>query len=248
VTLGEFELLGDPSTRFLLNSSDGKYYTVVSGVLSEIAGAIDSTVITNQGVASATLTEAMQAQLGDVWKLITSESVEINGVLTPGDQIALPLELTGASAWSMINSVSITANLSGAGAARVAVTRDLTDYVVFDGTAWISIGGLTADTAGAEKLIAQGMTVAAASTLSAAQWSQLWPAGVPDRLAFAYALHIADVATDNAEITDNVLSVNEVSAWKLQTPTEVEIRWYADSVSFKTLTAGDYKLAYQIPG
>lgn len=248
VTLGEFELLGDPSTRFLLNSSDGKYYTVVSGVLSEIAGAIDSTVITNQGVASATLTEAMQAQLGDVWKLITSESVEINGVLTPDDQIALPLELTGASAWSMINSVSITANLSGAGAARVAVTRDLTDYVVFDGTAWISIGGLTADTAGAEKLIAQGMTVAAASTLSAAQWSQLWPAGVPDRLAFAYALHIADVATDNAEITDNVLSVNEVSAWKLQTPTEVEIRWYADSVSFKTLTAGDYKLAYQIPG
>lgn len=247
VTLGELELLGDPSTRFLLNSSDGKYYTVISGVLSEIAGAIDSTVITNKGVVSATLTEAMQAQLGDAWKLITSKSVEITGVLTPDDQIALPLELTGASAWSMINSASITANLSGAGAAKVAVTRDLIDYVIFDGATWISIGGLTADTAGAEKLIAQGMTAAVVSAITAAQWNLLWPAGVPDRLAFAYALHIADAATDKSEITSNMLNVNEVSAWKLQTPAEVEIRWYADSVSFKTTTAGDYKLAYQIP-
>jgi len=247
VTLGELELLGDPSTRFLLNSSDGRYYTVVSGALSEVAGAIDSTVIANQGVASVTLTEAMQQQLGDSYKLVTGESVEISGVLTPDDQIALPLTLTGASAWSTINSATITASLSGAGAARVAVTRDLTDWVVFDGTAWIGIGGLTADTAGAEKLIAQGMTAAAVSALTAAQWSLLWPAGVPDRLAFAYALHIADATADKAEITGNVLSVNEVSAWKLQTPAEVEIRWYADSVSFKTLTAGDYKLAYQIP-
>ncbi|NCF03824.1 discoidin domain-containing protein [Kosakonia sp. MH5] len=247
VTLGELELLGDPSTRFLLNGSDGKYYTVVSGALSEVAGAIDSTVIANQGVASVTLTESMQQQLGDAWKLVTGESVEISGVLTPDDQIALPLELTGASAWSTVNSATITASLSGAGATGVAVTRDLNDYVVFDGTAWVSIGGLTADTAGAEKLIAQGMAAAAVSALTAVQWAQLWPAGVPDRLAFAYALHIADAAADKAEITGNVLSVNEVSAWKLQTPAEVEIRWYADSVSFKTLTAGDYKLAYQIP-
>lgn len=247
VTLGELELLGDPSTRFLLHSSDGKYYTVVSGALSEIAGAIDSTVIANQGVASVTLTEAMQQQLGESYKLVTGESVEISGVLTPYDQIALPLELTGASAWSTINSATITSSLSGAGAARVAVTRDLNDYVVFNGTTWSSIGGLTADTAGAEKLISQGMTVATVSAITAAQWSLLWPAGIPDRLAFAYSLHIADAAADKAEITDNVLSVNEVSAWKLQTPAEVEIRWYADNVSFKTLTAGDYKLAYQIP-
>ncbi|WP_227135712.1 hypothetical protein [Kosakonia radicincitans] len=107
--------------------------------------------------------------------------------------------------------------------------------------------GLAADTSGAEKLIAQGMAAAAVSALTAVQWAQLWPAGVPDRLAFAYALHIADAAADKAEIASNVLNVNEVSAWKLQTPAEVEIRWYADSVSFKTTTAGDYKLAYQIP-
>ncbi|WP_227135713.1 hypothetical protein [Kosakonia radicincitans] len=82
-----------------------------------------------------------ELELGDSYKLVTGESVEISGVLTPDDQIALPLELTGASAWSTVNSATITASLSGAGAARVAVTRDLTDYVVFDGTAWISIGG-----------------------------------------------------------------------------------------------------------
>ncbi len=70
---------------------------------------------------------------------------------------------------------------------------------------------------------------------------------VPDYLAFSFALEITDSATDVATIDRLALNVNEVSSWKLQTPAEVEIRWRTNSVTFRTVAAGNYKLGYQIP-
>ncbi|WP_200884295.1 hypothetical protein [Dickeya undicola] len=52
--------------------------------------------------------------------------------------------------------------------------------------------------------------------------------------------------TDDAKVDQIVLSAVS-SAWKKQTEAEVEIRWYPDKVTFKTVTAGNYKLAYQQP-
>ncbi|WP_338131879.1 hypothetical protein [Pectobacterium brasiliense] len=108
---------------------------------------------------------------------------------------------------------------------------------------------LSADTTGAEALIADGMTPAELGDITTAQWAQLFASnnGVPDSLAFAFALDITDPVTDVATIDRLVLNVNDVSSWKVQSPAEVEIRWRTDSVTFRTATAGNYKLAYQIP-
>ncbi|MGI8487882.1 hypothetical protein [Pectobacterium polaris] len=50
-----------------------------------------------------------------------------------------------------------------------------------------------------------------------------------------------------ATIDRLVLNVTDASSWKVQSPSEVEIRWRTDSVTFRNATAGNYKLAYQIP-
>ncbi|MEI7164559.1 hypothetical protein [Pectobacterium parmentieri] len=53
--------------------------------------------------------------------------------------------------------------------------------------------------------------------------------------------------TDVATIDRLTLNVNDASSWKVQSPAEVEIRWRTDSVTFRTTTVGNYKLAYQVP-
>ncbi|MGI8487880.1 hypothetical protein [Pectobacterium polaris] len=50
-----------------------------------------------------------------------------------------------------------------------------------------------------------------------------------------------------ATIDRLVLNVTDASSWKVQSPSEVEIRWRTDSVTFRTAMAGNYKLAYQAP-
>ncbi|POD89159.1 hypothetical protein BV925_23285, partial [Pectobacterium odoriferum] len=87
------------------------------------------------------------------------------------------------------------------------------------------------------------MTPAELGGITAAQWTQLFSSnnGVPDALAFAFALDITDPAADIATIDRLVLSVNDASSWKVQSPAEVEIRWRTDSVTFRTATAGNYK-------
>ncbi|AYH02374.1 hypothetical protein C5E19_15725 [Pectobacterium parmentieri] len=58
---------------------------------------------------------------------------------------------------------------------------------------------------------------------------------------------ITDPMTDVATIDRLTLNVNDASSWKVQSPAEVEIRWRTDSVTFRTTTVGNYKLAYQVP-
>ncbi|MFJ5429883.1 hypothetical protein ACIPUP_12035 [Pectobacterium actinidiae] len=153
------------------------------------------------------------------------------------------------ASYSQINSATLTATQTGKGKVRIAVTRDLVNWHVWRNGAWGDVGMLSADTAGAEALIADGMTPAELGGITAAQWTQLFSSnnGVPDSLAFAFALDITDPVTDVATIDRLVLNVNDASNWKVQSPEEVEIRWRTDSVTFRTATAGNYKLAYQVP-
>lgn len=248
LTVAEIKFLGGENNKFVLQSG-GKNYTLVSGALTEVTETLSPTVIIAKGVTTATLTEAMQTQLGVEYKVITGEQFNIIGTLTPYAQVALPKVLTGTAKWAAINSAAVNSTLLGSGVAKTAVTRNLNEYFVFENGAWKSIGTLTADAAGAAKLISQGMTPATVATITAAQWLSFYAANnnVMDKVAFAYALEISDTATDTAQLNSTTFNVNELSAWKLQTPAEVEVRWYADSVTFKTITAGDYKFGYQIP-
>ncbi|KGA38977.1 hypothetical protein KU75_25470, partial [Pectobacterium odoriferum] len=179
----------------------------------------------------------------------SNSNVLVSIKYAPKKQIAIQKSLSSASSWSQINSATLTATQTGSGKVRVAVTRDLVNWHAWRGGAWVDIGALSADTASAKKLIADGMTPSDLNGINAAGWTQLFAAnnGVPDRIAFAFALDISDPETDVATIDRLTLNVNESSRWMLQTAAQVEISWRTDSVTFRTVTAGNYKLAYQIP-
>ncbi|MEI7085135.1 discoidin domain-containing protein [Pectobacterium versatile] len=242
VVIAELKLY-PPESKFVIRYAE-KFYTVLNGALSEIADTITPDLINEIGVSSASL-------IGDDAQNVTivgNDSALINYVYKLQPQIAIQKSLTSA-VWPKINAATLTATQTGKGKVRVAVTRDLMNWHVLRNGAWVDVGALSADTAGAEALIADGMTPAELGGITAAQWTQLFSSnnGVPDSLAFAFALDITDPAADVAIIDRLVLNVNDASSWKVQTQAEVEIRWRTDSVTFRTATAGNYKLAYQAP-
>ncbi|MEC5343648.1 discoidin domain-containing protein [Brenneria populi] len=247
VALKELSLF--PAGRSLLiNSAGGDFYTVNNGQLSLVPTPSDENGFDTGFTSSGEIVSDVLAGLLPI-SIYSPASLNINTVYTPHPQIVIPQSLSALASYSEVNSVTLTATQTGAGVVRAAVSRDLSDWITWDGSAWVSIGALSANTASAEKLIAQGMTPAALNAITTEQWALLFGdnGGVPDDLAFALALDITDPAADAVTIDNLALNVNEASSWKLQTPAEVEIRWRPNSVTFKTVTAGNYKLAYQIP-
>ncbi|MBL0864950.1 discoidin domain-containing protein [Pectobacterium carotovorum] len=240
LTLKKFNLF---QPEKVLISSNDKWYSANNGVLTEISTADFDSGFTNSGwVSNASISDMLPI------KIVGSAQIDLRSSYIPYTQIAIQKSLTSA-VWAKINSATLTATQTGNGKVRVAVTRDLVNWHVLRNGAWVDVGALSADTAGATKLIADGMTPTELSGITAAQWAQLFSSnnGVPDSLAFAFALDITDPAADVATIDRLVLNVNDVSSWKAQSPAEVEIRWRTDSVTFRTATAGNYKLVYQVP-
>ncbi|UCZ78470.1 discoidin domain-containing protein [Pectobacterium carotovorum] len=246
-TLAELNLFS-PIGRFVIHSNS-KYYGVANGVLSEITGELTKEKIDQFGVFSLDKLPTSGKELSAPVKIVSNEKLKVKTTYIPFPQIVLPKELMHANAWEKINSATLTAVQTNAGKVRVAVSRDLNDWFTWDGTAWLSIGALSADTTGATALIQSGMTPAALNAVTAAQWGQLFVAtnNAPDRIAFAFGLDVTDPAIDVSSIDKLALNVDNASSWKLQTPAEVEIRWNSNSITFRTVAAGNYKLAYQHP-
>ncbi|KHT21932.1 discoidin domain-containing protein [Pectobacterium brasiliense] len=247
VTISELKFF-PPNEKFVINTG-GKNYGFSGNVLTEITGELTSEKINLLGVSSVDSLNTTLPNFTTSVKLISAQPISVRTTYTPLAQSVTQKLLTSSGSWSQINSATLTATQTGNGKVRVAVTRDLVNWHVLRNGAWVDVGALSADTAGAEALIADGMTPAELGGITAAQWAQLFSSnnGVPDSLAFAFALDITDPVTDVATIDRLVLNVNDASSWKVQTQVEVEIRWRTDSVTFRTATAGNYKLAYQIP-
>ncbi|MBN3237971.1 discoidin domain-containing protein [Pectobacterium versatile] len=247
LTIAEFKLFA-PRGKFILHV-DGKNYGITNGTLTEISGELTVEKINQYGASDTGTLSTATAVFSKPVKLISDLPIKVKTRYTPSGQIAISKSLISAAVWAKINAATLTATQTGNGKVRVAVTRDLVNWHVLRSGAWVDVGALSADIAGATKLIADGMTPAELGGITAAQWAQLFSSnnGVPDSLAFAYALDITDPETDVATIDRLVLSVNDASSWKVQSPAEVEIRWRTDSVTFRTATAGNYKLAYQVP-
>ncbi|MCO4315547.1 discoidin domain-containing protein, partial [Pectobacterium versatile] len=228
VVIQEIKLF--PHARMLINGSNNTWYTVNNGLLENIGTADFSRGFSVSGVING-------SEIAAISPFSVHAESERNIKLTyiPNSQIVINKSLLSASAgsWAKINSAMLTATQTGKGKVRVAVTRDLVNWHVLRNGAWVDVGALSADTAGAEALIADGMTPAELSGITAAQWTQLFSSnnGVPDSLAFAFALDITDPAADVATIDRLVLNVNDASNWKVQTQAEVEIRWRTDSVT-----------------
>ncbi|APS29190.1 discoidin domain-containing protein [Pectobacterium brasiliense] len=235
-----------PHARMLINGSDNAWYTVNNGLLENIGTADFSRGFSSSGTINGSDISAISP-----FSVHAENQRNIKLTYLPNSQIVISKSLLSASvdSWAKINAATLTATQTGNGKVRVAVTRDLMNWHVLRNGAWVDVGTLSADTAGAVKLIADGMTPAELGGITAAQWAQLFTSnnGVPDSLAFAFALDITDPAADVATIERLVLNVNDASSWKVQSPAEVEIRWRTNSVTFRTATAGNYKLAYQVP-
>ncbi|MBA0167578.1 discoidin domain-containing protein [Pectobacterium sp. CFBP8739] len=246
LTIAEFKLF-PPDSKFVFYV-DGKYYGVTEGNITEISGELSAEKINQYGILNSGEINTGITLFSKSVKIVSEQPIKVKTRYTPYTQIAIQKSLTSA-AWSKINAATLTATQTGNGKVRVAVTRDLVNWHVLRNGAWVDVGALSADTVGATKLIADGMTPADLGAITAAQWTQLFASnnGVPDSLAFAFALDITDPAADVATIDRLVLNVNDASSWKVQSPAEVEIRWRTDSVTFRTVTAGNYKLAYQVP-
>ncbi|WP_042859479.1 discoidin domain-containing protein [Dickeya sp. NCPPB 3274] len=238
--------------KCLISDPFGNFYTASSGVLTKVNSPSSASEFSTFGfvysgvISSSTLSGKLPIK---VWFASnpTNNYVKTSYGTTP--QIIIPKSLTSVRSLQAISSAQLSATLSGKGAVSIAVSRDLNDWVVWSGNSWVSIGSLSADAAGANKLIASGMTASSLGQITATQWALLFPNtnGVPDNLAFALVLSVPDPSIDGVVVNDLTLNVTNGSAWKKQTEAEVEIRWYPDKVTFKTVAAGNYKLAYQQP-
>ncbi|MBK4825123.1 discoidin domain-containing protein [Pectobacterium versatile] len=230
-------------SKMLLKDGE-QWFTVQNGVLSNVPVPSSASDFIRDGFTASG--NIQQYPSGNIY---SGEGIHVDVRYTPQSQISIQRARLSAGSWSQINAATLTATQTGNGKVRVAVTRDLVNWHVLRNGAWVDVGALSADTAGAEALIADGMTPAELGGITATQWAQLFSSnnGVPDSLAFAFALDITDPAADVATIDRLVLNVNDASSWKIQSPAEVEIRWRTDSVTFRTATAGNYKLAYQVP-
>ncbi|GKX39585.1 hypothetical protein SOASR014_33240 [Pectobacterium carotovorum subsp. carotovorum] len=246
VTLRELSLF--PLNKFMINSGSD-WYTAIDGVLSPMPVPVDPDDFNSNGFSQSGEIPDSQLSLLSEINIVSPATTNAKVLFTPQKQIAILRSLFSLASYGQINSATLTAVQTNDGFVRVAVTRDLVNWHVWRGGAWVDIGSMSADTASATKLITDGMTPSDLNGINAAGWTQLFASnnGVPDYLAFAFALNISDPATDVATIDRLTLNVNESSRWMLQTAAQVEISWRTDSVTFRTVTAGNYKLAYQIP-
>ncbi len=248
VAIGELQMVQSGTPALLRSGVD--YFKAVAGILSPVPAPTSAADFYVNGFTNSGEIPASQLDGKLPISVVAPSAISVTSAYTPYAQIAIPNSLLGAGAFSQINSATVTATQTGNGKVRLAVSRDLANWYSWNGSAWINIGTLVADTTSAEALLAGGMAPATVGGITVAQWAQFFASaegGLPDKIAFAYALDVPDPATDAASIDNVALNVNYTSAWLKQTPAQVEIRWYKDQVTFKTITAGNYKLAYQTP-
>lgn len=248
VAVGELQLVQSGTPALLRSGAD--YFKAVAGILSPVPAPTSSADFDENGFTNSGVIPAVQMEGKMPISVVAPSAISVTSTYTPYAQIAIPNSLLGAGAFSQINSATVTATQTGGGKVRLVVSRDLVNWYAWNGSAWISIGTLSADTASAEALLSNGMAPATVGGITVAQWAQFFASaegGSPDKIAFAYALDVPSPTTDTASIDNVALNVNYNSAWLKQTPAQVEIRWYKDQVTFKTITAGNYKLAYQTP-
>lgn len=230
--------------KFLLRKA-GVHYTVSDNTLVAVpeGTTVDAAYIEANGMDHLTNVTLNNGQMS----MVGNKAYVYKYGYQPGPQIALPKQLFSGKRWESMLKATCNATVVGTGAAFVAVTLDLINYYAWSGSAWVNLGALTNDSASATTLTTSGMTPTVLTNITQAQWALLLTGGVVPDFGFAYGLKVPNTLTDEITISTVIVNVNNAASWKTQTPAEVEMRWYADGVSYKTVTAGDYKLIYQLP-
>ncbi|ASU03477.1 putative carbohydrate binding protein [Erwinia phage vB_EamM_RisingSun] len=247
VTVSLFNLMG-PQGKAILKASDGHNYTAANGTLTQVSDDLSLIDFDTSGFSQSgtILASTLVGKLPIT--LVSKNPIKAQTRYLAKNQIAKMKVALNGYQWAKVNSAAVVSTQTGNGKVRIAVSRDNKNFFAWSGSAWVSLGILTNDDTSAITLINQGMSPATIAGLTSTQWMALFGGDTsePDVLAFAYGLQVSST-TDVASLDSITLNVNNASLWKVQTPTEVEIRWNRKSVSFKTVTAGNYKFIYQTP-
>lgn len=242
------EVLRTP-VPYLVRSVAGDYYKSDGGNLTSTAEPISASDIDATGNINSITIPAQQLAGLLPLEVVTGVSASVAATYTPYNQIALE-QPQPASSWLKINTTTLTTDENGTGKVSTAVSRNGTNWYAWDGTAWTSLGSLSADTTSADTVLTNGMNATTLNSLTWTEWQLLFSDtedGSPDSLAFAYALSIPDPTTDSASISGLSMNVDFKAGWELQSPSDVKITWYNDQITFQTVNAGNYKFAYQAP-
>lgn len=171
-----------------------------------------------------------------------TDSLSLTVTTVPEAQIAVPAGTITLTGTESLDGIAITQTLSGTGVSRFAVSVDGSDWQTWGGAAWQPITGLTVDTAGADRLIANGMTAAELQALTWAELQQLY-AGAPTTIAIAYAVE-AQAVDDVAAIDLVELTVTHAGQW-VRDHGQIELALSAESVTATPAIDCSYKINYQ---
>lgn len=243
-SISQLKLFESPA-KLLLKGSDGKWFKPVNGVLTEVSPPSTTTDFETNGVANSG--KVLPAQWNDrtSFDIYSSQTSVVTLTAIPNAQIALPKVLRSLGIFSLITALTANATISGTSKICLGFTKDGVEYFAFKNGDWTSIGGLTLDTNGGNKLLTNGNTPAEITALTSAQIDAFFN-GDYRHFGVAYAFSYAADADVGVVQTFRPIG-NYSDTWQFQAPAEVNINRRGDGITFKTIGAGDYKLVYQIP-
>lgn len=233
------------SLSSLYKTTDGRVFGMSGDTFAQVSSNWDSltstekkALFTDNGAANIGATEiALMDSDFTVLRLGDSEdSDSFNSSITaiPNAQIVTPKSLVDLEMLDVFKSITTTSTVSGNGSVRVAITKDLTNYLIYD-SEWKSIN--------IANIATEGMTPSQISGLTSAEWELL----DADEIAFAYCISLtssSDVAEVDkteilADIKGEIESKIKGSDYDYSYPT-------SKSLKVKIYKSGDFKINYPI--
>lgn len=240
VVVWRFRLYTEKPVVFQGETSSDLYTLNSSNALVKLSANTDA-AIEAEGFSVVSNVPVANLTAFPLKKIVGLEPISLNAKLIPAEQIAIMKNPLVTKPFGKINTLSYTSVLTEK--TRYAISPDGVNFYAYANSTWTALGALKNDLASAKKLAAQGMTAALSTGVIMTLYTQL---GLKFSV-FSVAYGIFPTTPNEViSIDQAVLNVDFADSWKKQTPAEVEIRYNTGNISFKTMSAGDYKLVYQV--
>lgn len=229
----------------LRGATDSDLYTVANNALVKLTDISDASIRAS-GITQLNKFPSASMITAGITKVVGLTAQPIKMTVDAPAQIAILKTPIAAKIWSKISAFVATASESGNGKVRYAVSPDNKNYYAFSSGSWIGLGELGVNSNSANIVNTQGMTTNALNALTATNIAGLLTLSGQsswNTLNFAYSVSGFGVA-DVSRLDSMVLTVDNLDTWKTQAASEVEIRYGNNALTFKTISAGDYKLIY----
>lgn len=228
-------------------NADGAAYAVVDGVWGVIAPDWNSLSEAQKTVlfssVNGTPTTSQMLNIGK-FRILVCDDTGTGHVCTlsglPSAQVVKPCGLLSTRGYSIIHSMSATANVPAVSASiKIAITNDLETYFAYDFrfNVWRSV-----DVNDAADFLEHGMDCNKLATLTEAQIGII---NARNRIAFAYLLDSRDIS-QFPSLDKLTVNVDITEVWERAThPTDFTYRYPSeDMLQVSLLTDGSYKINY----